>query len=222
MIATIFKALFAGIFFSLLLSGGQADAGPADGRGFFEANKCGSCHLTEPRPATYSIEDQLSEKGPDLWYAGSKFKAAFIEGWLQAPKPIRPMSYNSLEEKNTGAHPALNAAEAGAVAAFLMSLTAKEAIGSEITPKSSGKGRFIFTKKLGCYGCHSLKKGKRVIGGMTGPSFVGLSERLKADWIYAYLSNPEAFRPVAPKPNYSGIISDADMRILAAYLASLN
>jgi cytochrome c1 len=59
-------------------------------------------------------------------------------------------------------------------------------------------------------------------GGLSGPSFVAASERLNPDWVYAYLKNPKAFKPVKMMPVYSGILNEAEMKELASYIGSLN
>ena len=35
---------------------------------------CASCHYTDGPAKEKSIADQLAKKGPELWYAGSKFQ----------------------------------------------------------------------------------------------------------------------------------------------------
>jgi hypothetical protein len=100
---------------------GHAD--PAAGEQVFTGNKCNDCHYTQGPAREKTIADQLAKKGPELWYAGSKFQKPWLEGWLQDPQPIRPLKYNSLSEDNPGDHPKLAAADAGAVTEFMMSLT---------------------------------------------------------------------------------------------------
>jgi cytochrome c551/c552 len=90
--------------------------GFAAGDAVFKDKNCNSCHYTTGPAQEKSIADQLAKKGPELWYAGSKFQNDWLVAWLQDPKPIRPMKYNSLTEKNAGDHPKLSAGEAGEVA----------------------------------------------------------------------------------------------------------
>ncbi len=203
------------LFFTATPAGAGADGGKA----IFTA-KCASCHsITKPatRP---TIEERLDEKGPALWYAGSKYKEGFIEGWLQNPTPIRGMEYNSLTEKAKGRHMALNSAEAGEVAAFLQGLTSPDVVEADIKPKATVRGRFIFQKKFGCYGCHTIRRGSKVVGGLTGPTLTGTANRLNPDWVYSYLKNPQTFTPVSPMPNYSGLLSEVKLKALCAYVSA--
>jgi mono/diheme cytochrome c family protein len=198
-----------------------SDAGVAEGKKIFKAKKCGDCHQTVWPAKEKTIADQLSKKGPELWYVGSKLKKEFLGKWLKDPKPIRPMKYYSLTEKNPGDHPKLGDKDAAEVGAYLMSLTSKDVKKVGIKPKKSPKGRVIFQKKQGCYGCHEFRKGKKIVGGVTGPTLVGASERLQPDWIYAYFVTPKKFKPLKDMPIYVGILTDKEMRALAQFVSSL-
>lgn len=206
---------------TVLALSGASYAGSADGKKIFDAKKCGACHQTAGPAAEKTIEDQLKKKGPELWYAGSKFQKGFLAKWLADPKPIRPMKYYSLTEKNKGDHPKLSGSDAAAVADYLMSLTSADVKTGLITAKRSAQGRILFEKKQGCYGCHLVKKGANVVGGLTGPTLVGVSDRLNPDWLYAYFAKPKVFKPVKDMPVYVGILSDIEMKTLAAHVGSM-
>ncbi len=203
------------IFTASLFIPAPADAG---GRDIFTA-ECATCHsITRPtrRP---TVEEALNEKGPAMWYAGSKYKEGFISRWLQDPKPIRGMKYNSLTEKSEGGHMALDSKEAEEVAAYLQGLKSPDMLEVEIKPKATVRGRFIFQKKLGCYGCHTIRRGSRIVGGLTGPTLLGTAERLNPEWIYSYIKNPGAFTPRSPMPNYSKMLSEIKLKALVAYIS---
>jgi mono/diheme cytochrome c family protein len=182
---------------------------------------CTSCHYTKGPAREKTIADQLAKKGPELWYAGSKFQKAWLVAWLQDPKPIRPLKYNSLTDKNPGGHPKLSAGDAAAVTDFLMGLTSTEVKAGVITPKRDPKGRLVFTKKMPCSGCHQYpgRKGD-IMGGRSGPTLVGAGKRLNPDWVYAYLANTTVFKPVRDMPDFAGIINLKDMEKVAAYVAT--
>ena len=209
-------SLFAFLFAANSTS--WADAGA--GKKVFGSKKCGGCHYTKGPAREKSIADQLKKKGPELWYAGSKFQKAWLGKWLQDPKPIRPMAYNSLTKKNPGNHPKLAAGDAANVTDYLMSLTSKAVKAGVIKPKKNPKGKLIFTKKMPCSGCHQYPKKKKVLGGMTGPSLVGAGERLNPDWIYAYMVNPKVFKPVKMMPVFTGLLKEKDMKKVSAFVAS--
>ncbi len=205
---------------ALVLGGAPGRADPAAGQAVYEAQKCGECHYTEGPAREKTIADQLAKKGPELWYAGAKLQQAWLEGWLQEPAPIRPLAFNSLTEENPGDHPKLGADDAAEVTGFLMSLTSDAVEAGVIKPKKSPKGRLIFTKKMPCSGCHQYPARKKISGGRSGPTLVGAGARLNPDWIYAYLKSPKVFKPVKMMPVFVGLLSDKDMKNVAAYVAN--
>lgn len=212
-------SLFAGIGF-LAATASTSAADPAAGKAAFEAQKCNACHYTDGPAKEKSIADQMAKKGPELWYAGSKFQKPWLQAWLAAPKAIRALKYNSLTEKNAGDHPKLSGGDATNVADFLMTKTTPEVKAGVIKPKKSLKGKVVFNKKMPCTGCHQSpgKKGK-VSGGLSGPSLVGASKRLNPDWIYAYLKNPSHFKPFKSMPTFAGILKDKDLKNVTKHVS---
>ncbi|MEE9195839.1 MAG: c-type cytochrome [Alphaproteobacteria bacterium] len=209
----------AAIFLVAPAAAGRAD--PEAGRAVFEAKECQACHYTDGPAKEKTIADQLAKKGPELWYAGSKFQNDWLAAWLQEPTPIRPLKFNSLTEKNPGDHPKLGAGDAAAVTEFLMSLTSDQVEAGVIKPKRNPKGRLIFVKKMPCSGCHQFPaRKKKFSGGLSGPSLVGAKTRLNPDWIYAYLLKPKVFKPVKMMPVFAGLLSEKDMKSVAAYVAN--
>ncbi len=214
------RAIVASLAAAILLvatAPGWAD--PTAGKKTFEANKCQDCHYTNGPAKERTIADQLAKKGPELWYAGSKFQKAWLAKWLQDPKPIRPLKYNSLTDKNPGDHPKLAAGDADTVTEYLMTLTVKEVKAGVIKPRKNPKGRLIFMKKMPCSGCHQFP-GTKFTGGMAGPSLVDAGERLNPDWIFAYLQNTKLFKPVRMMPIFEGLLSETDMKSVAQYVAT--
>ena len=181
---------------------------------------CSGCHYTDGPAKEKTIADQLAKKGPELWYAGSKFQKAWLAAWMQDPKPIRPLKYNSLSEFNKGDHPKLSAGDAAAVTDFLMGLTSPEVKAGVVIPKATPQGRNIFSKKMPCGECHEYGTKGDLHEGKSGPSLVGANKRLNPDWIYAYLANVKVFKPVRSMPDFSGVLGPKDMENVAAYVAT--
>lgn len=181
---------------------------------------CTGCHYTDGPAKEKTIADQLAKKGPELWYAGSKFQKDWLAAWLQDPKPIRPLKYNSLSERNQPDHPKLSAGDAAAVTDFLMGLKSPEVKAGVIQPKETAQGKNIFAKKAPCGGCHEYPVKGKAIGGKSGPSLVGAGKRLNHDWIYAYLANIKAFKPVRDMPDFGSVLPKRDLESIASYVAS--
>ena len=191
----------------------------AGGDVIFKKN-CTSCHYTDGPAKEKTIADQLAKKGPELWYAGSKFQKPWLLAWLQKPIPIRPMKYNSLTEKNTGNHPKLSAGDAAKVTDFLMALTSSEVKTGMLKAKASSLGRRNFIKDMRCGGCHEFPMRGAVHGGKSGPSLIGASQRLNPDWIYAYMANIKVFKPVRDMPDFSGAFNTKELQNVSAYIAT--
>jgi mono/diheme cytochrome c family protein len=180
---------------------------------------CTSCHYTDGPAKEKTIADQLAKKGPELWYAGSKFKKDWLVAWLQDPKPIRPLKYNSLTDKNPADHPKMSSGDAAAVTDFLMGLKSAEVKDGVIKPKSNVKGRKIFTKDMPCGGCHEYPMKGKVLGGKSGPTLVGAGKRLNPDWIYAYLAKIKVFKPVRDMPDFGSVLGPKEIEFVASYVA---
>ena len=204
----------------LVMASAPGRADPAAGQEAFMGQDCTACHYTDGPAKEKTIDDQLAKKGPELFYAGSKFQRDWLEGWLQDPKPIRPLAYNSLAEENPNDHPKLAAADAANVTDYLMTLTSDAVEAGVITTKRNAKGRQIFTKKMPCRGCHQYPARRKIAGGRSGPSLVDAGARLNPDWIYAYLKSPEAFKPVKAMPTFVGLLREKDMQNVAAFVAN--
>ncbi|MCK4846291.1 MAG: cytochrome c [Deltaproteobacteria bacterium] len=210
------------LFFVVLFMSAEAEAA---GKELFKAKGCAECHVTKRSAMVKEglTTDALRDaKGPPLWYAGDKFKGGFLEAWLVSPTVIRLMEYYSETEDNKNNHPVLTQSEASEVSRYLMSLRSGKVKQGVITPKATIKGRVIFEKNLGCYGCHQMrKKDGSIVGGFSGATLVGAGERLSGDWIYAYLNDQRYFQNVFIMPISKGLISDGEMRTLAAHIADM-
>ncbi len=213
---------FFAVFFLCFLFTGANDLYARDGAALFTQNKCNACHQVEGPATDKTIEDLLRRNGPELWYAGSKFRPGFLGKWLADPQPIRPMEYYSLTEPNKNDHPRLPSEEAKAVAAYLMTLTSGDVGGAGIVARKNIKGKKVFAKEFSCYGCHQMRSRGHIMGGLSGPSLAGARERLNPEWVYAYMVRPKVFKPVKDMPVYSGLVNDKKMRNLSEYVSNLD
>jgi Cytochrome c len=117
------------IIFAVLL--GISGAAAADG-GMLQKN-CTACHNVTG-PAAQTLKELSTRKGPDLFYAGNKYRQEWLVSWLQKPQRIRPagMFYgdhikhgaksDEIDTATLTDHVALSKADAAAVAAELMLL----------------------------------------------------------------------------------------------------
>lgn len=212
------------LVFTIAIAGvdvNSVNAGAEDGKKVFAGKKCGDCHKTAGPASEKTFEDKLKKKGPDLWFAGSKFKKEWLVEWMQNPQPIRSLEYNSIEKKNPGNHPKLAKKESEDAAEYLMTLKSKDVQEGIVQEGTSNiQGKLAFEKKVSCFDCHKYKKLNKIVGGLTGPSFVDAGKRLKSDWVYAYLKNPTLLIPVKRMPTYAGIINENEMKGIAQYIST--
>jgi mono/diheme cytochrome c family protein len=218
------KRLLLAVTGLLTVFGGDALAGGLD-------PSCAACHALT-KPTDTSLDRLWTRKGPDLWYAGSKFNADWLTTWLQDPKPIRPAGYPYFETIMMGPdhdlpdpskikpHPKLDKTAAETATAELMKLKAPP----DLIPAGIFKGNksgvrmgsLAFNKLRGCIACHQGENGK---GGFSGPELSDGGARLQPDFIAAYTTDPQRFDPHIWMPTLK--LKDQDIQRLTAYVLSL-
>jgi len=182
--------------------------GPAD---------CKICHI-----------QQSGQKGrngrqiaPNLGHEGSKLNGGWLASFLKQPNRIRPIGYLPLTKSRM---PNFYFAddEVAALTSFLMTqkddgVTADAMAGFDLSNEAEiEKGKALFEDQFACSACHrSGGEG----GGQVGPDVSITTTRLKPEWVFFWLKNPQAIRPDAPMPNFG--MTDAEARSLVAYLFSL-
>ena len=190
---------------AMLLVAGLAQA--SDGKAILD-KQCAGCHnLNGPAPTT--LQGVWERKGPDLFYAGNKYKHDWIVNWLQNPVRIRPagMYYGShiktgtdgtdvIDESGLVKHPKLSHNDAQSVADALMTFKAK---GNLIKPGeykpgsiSVSMGDLMFDKFKGCIACHRIEAD---YGGASGPEVYTAANRLQEDYMISYMRDPQAWDP---------------------------
>ena len=204
----------------------------ADGGMDILKGQCVSCHnLTGPAPQT--LQALWARKGPDLFYAGNKYRKEWLVKWLQKPTQIRPAGEfyedhikpgekrDVVDPSTLKPHVSLSAADAEAVADTLMTmkpnsdLIAKEKI--EDGTISISMGEMAFNKFLGCMACHRIEPD---YGGLSGPELYTAGERLQPEYIASYIRSPQAWDPKIWMPNKH--VSDMNIQKLVHYLEALS
>jgi cytochrome c2 len=195
-------------------------------------DQCTGCHnLTGPAPKTLAA--LWTRKGPDLFYAGNKYKQDWLVEWLQAPKRIRPagMFYadhikttpdgDVVDKATLTEHPRLQPAQAKVIAAHLMTLKAKTAlitVGDYIPGSiSPSMGEMMFDKFRGCLACHEIEPG---YGGASGPEVYSVAKRLQEDYLISFMRNPPAWDPKTFMPNKQ--LKEQDLQKLVHYFRALS
>lgn len=173
--------------------------------------RCASCHdLTGP--AAKNLTELKARKGPDLFYAGNKYRAEWVSRWLQKPKRIRPAGAFYLNHIKTGPkqdeidttglkpHLALNAKDAATAAKALMDLKPHEKLlqTKPFVPGPSPMGEISFDKFYGCIACHEIEPD---FGGKSGPQVYTAGRRLTPEFMASFIRNPQTWNPKSLMPN---------------------
>lgn len=206
-------------------------AAAADGQAVLQKS-CVACHnLTGPAPQT--LQALWDRKGPDLFYAGNKYRQEWMVGWLQKPQRIRPAGEfygkhikhgekrDEVDASTLENHMALSRDDAVAVAAELMKLKphddliAREKIEAGTIPGFMGE--MVFDKFLGCSACHRYEADT---GGLSGPELYTAGKRLQPEFIASYIRNPQAWDPRIWMPNKH--VSDANIQKLVHFFQGMN
>ncbi|MHA1598184.1 MAG: cytochrome C [Alphaproteobacteria bacterium] len=201
------------LFLSLgLLLGFAATPALADKYGASLLQKrCAACHDLGG-PAARSLTEMTARKGPDMFYAGSKYRADWLVGWLQNPVRIRPAGMFYLNHIKPGAkrdqidkttlkpHLALNAADAKTASKALMALGANADLlaPAPFVAGPAPMGEMSFDKFYGCLGCHEIEPG---YGGKSGPEVYTAGRRLTPRFMVSFIADPQAWNPKGLMPN---------------------
>jgi mono/diheme cytochrome c family protein len=193
---------------------------------------CASCHNISG-PVAQTLKEAFAKKGPDLSYAGNKYRQEWIVSWLQKPARIRPagMYYgdhikpgvksDEIDPSTLGDHIALSKADATAVAAELMKLKPHDDLiaKEKIEPGTIDKmmGEMNFDKFWGCMACHLIEP---EYGGLSGPEMYTAAKRLQPEFIASFIRNPQAWEPKTWMPNKQ--VSEGSIQKLVHYLEMLS
>ncbi len=226
-------AIGAAVGATVLLSAPRAHG--KSGGDALQGAGCGGCHaLAPPAAEARTLAAYASRKGPDLFYAGSKYRPEWLRAWLLRPTPIRPAGLHPAERTrateggdaiadavDTAPHPAVPAAQVDAVVAGLQRLDwGKERLAAA-PPVSASVPRTLaelnFVKFKGCGSCHRTAPGSAAV---SGPDLGDAYVRLRPEFLASYIADPQAWDPVAPMPNYA--LPPPEVGKLVAYLRILS
>jgi mono/diheme cytochrome c family protein len=216
--------------FALVMALGVVDGATAAVKAYVE-KECGGCHDLSG-PGVTTVAGVRARKGPDLFYAGNKYRQEWMAQWLQAPYRIRPagMYYGRhirstpdgdvIDEATLNPHMVLDRTQAEKVAAYLMTLKAKSGLiepGAYKPGKISlSMGELMFDKFRGCLACHQIEPG---YGGLSGPEVYTVANRLQADYLVSFMRRPMAWDPRTFMPDKH--LKETDVQKFVHYFRAL-
>ncbi len=203
----------------------------ADGKKIL-SDRCASCHDLKG-PAAQTVEGLWRRKGPDRFYAGSKYRREWLASWLVDARRIRPAGYlyfdnikpgekrDAVNKERLKPHMRLDKVEADAVADLLMSQKSGAGVVIEGDYQSGSVsmsfGELAFDKFNGCLACHQIEPG---YGGLSGPELYTVGRRLQEDFLVSFLRSPQAWNPKSLMPNRH--VNEPNIQKLIRYLVGLS
>ncbi len=203
----------------------------ADGMALLQKD-CTSCHNLKG-PAAQTLQELMDRKGPDLFYAGNKYRREWLVSWLQKPQRIRPageyygkhikpgVKSDEVDAATLEKHVALSKGDAEALADELMKLRPHDDLiaREKIEPGTIDKqmGEMNFDKFWGCMACHLIEPD---FGGFSGPELYTAADRLQPEFIASFIRNPQAWQPKTWMPNKG--VSEGAIQKFVRYFVVLN
>ncbi len=196
------------------------------GRQLLSDYGCVACHRLEgiERPTMLAS---------DLTNIGAKVSPAWIYKWLKEPYTITDSSgktvVNGYQTHSRMPQFQLDEKELRSLCAFLSSLHAAPVKPYKFDPQvlaalesspdvvEQGEARF---REMFCTTCHPVavvRAGEtKLIGGEIGPELTKVGSKVNADWLVAWLRNPQAYLPKSKMPRYEW--SDRDLYVVTRYI----
>lgn len=213
---------------AMALSSGAYAA--SDGAAVLHELGCADCHaVAAPKPEERTLAAYATRKGPDLFYAGSKYRPEWLHRWLAHPIPIRPAGLHPADRTRTAAdgdhlsaealpaHPAVAPNRVDAVVSALVSLSWGRQLTAAATPTHAAVPRALaelnFVKFKGCGSCHRTSSASPPL---SGPDLVDAFQRLRPEFLASVIATPQAWDPVAPMPGYG--LEPVEVAKLVEYL----
>lgn len=171
---------------------------------------CSICHITEVKKRVIA---------PNLGHEGSKLNRDWVYSFLKNPSRIRPVGFIPLT-KTMMPNFQLSDEEARAITEFLMTkkdegISKQDIVRLTITDAEIERGKRLFEKEYGCIACH--KTGEE--GGIVGPDLRQAAKRLRPEWMFNWIKNPQSIRHDSPMPNLG--VPDDNIRSMIVYIMSL-
>lgn len=167
--------------------------------------------------------DLLRPIAPNIGHEGSKWRPEALLKFLRQPEKLRPNGFSPFSKAKMPQF-FFSEAEGAALVDYLMTLKDKGVSSSVLKgwdpsdPEEIEKGQIIFEEDYACDGCHKREPGGE--GGIVGPELSDAMMRIRPEWVFYWLKNPQAMRPDSPMPNFK--MSDEQTRSILAYLMNLN
>lgn len=171
----------------------------ARGKELFEKRGCPGCHLVRGF-------ENLEKVAPDLTRLASKVDPAWLVEWIKEPTAYLPQA----KMPNFRFTPA----ESEAAASYLLA-SSQPFQGPQYPGNGDATAGQKLVGEIGCLGCHMIQ-GQ---GNNFAPELTRIASKSHANWLFAWLKNPQGYSATAKMPNLR--LSDEQAAHITAYLMTL-
>ena len=183
------------------------------GRTLLERYGCVHCHTIKlPDGSTVKPADDP----PSLSHIADKTTREWIYAWLKNPYAYAVTT--------TMPDFKLSEPDARDISAFLIANSTpvaedtSPAVGKEPTTPDPAAGASLYGESF-CASCHAVQNAAgNVVGGDVGPELTRIGNKVKPEWLRAWLRNPRIYSPETAMPHYR--FNDAQVNLLTAYVGS--
>ena len=160
---------------------------------------CPGCHLVQGY-------EQQAKVGPDLRRVASKVDPSWLVEWIKDPK-----AYLACDQ-DAEFPPILGGIGGGC---RLSAQLINAILGLSIQATGMRRRARGLVEAIGCVGCHQING----IGNAFAPDLSRVGGKVNADWLFAWVRNPQEYLPTTPMPNLR--LSDEQAAHITAYLMTL-
>ncbi|MEM7352273.1 MAG: c-type cytochrome [Acidobacteriota bacterium] len=181
---------------------------------------CGGCHTVD-QPGDERV---LRPSGPSLLAIDGKTRPAWVYQWLDAPHEFRPSTQmpHAFGVGNAESHDDPNASDKrSAQIASVVHYLWQHARSPAYPPAAGGdpeRGRQLF-RTIGCAACHRVEPeiaNEPASPHLPGPNLARIGSKVSAEWLQAWLLDPQAVQPGTRMPSMR--LDQREAADLTAYL----
>ena len=180
-----------------------------EGRRLMARYGCTRCHMVKlSEGGSLEAEDDA----PSLSHIADKTTREWIYAWLKDPQAYAASA--------TMPNFKLNDEEARDISAFLMANSTPVSGDTFTLPQNAGSdptaGASLYGESF-CASCHAVQNAAgNVVGGDVGPELTRIGNKVRPEWLAAWIKNPRLYDPRTRMPRYR--FSDAQVTVLTGYL----
>lgn len=181
------------------------------GRTLLARYGCVHCHAITRPDGTKLV---ATDNPPSLAHIADKTTREWIYTWLKDPQ--------AYAASTTMPNYKLNDADASDISAYLVSTSTPQAgdiAAAAIQPAAKADpaaGPSLYGESF-CASCHAVQNAAgNIVGGDIGPELTRIGNKVKPEWLNAWLANPRIYDANTPMPHYR--FTPQQVAILAAFL----